>query len=116
MKKYNFTTQEVINYIEDYIEFDGDCIILNEEDWYDALGVQKSDIMDGDSGFLMDDVKVTFDGEELDAEEELACSVGNAMAKYGEEHFGGYWEFHWSEGVVAAWDANKTSAGEIWGF
>ena len=115
-KNYDFNSKQVIDYVNDYVEEEDGCIYLTEEEWYDALGVEKDEII-GNDGNFKEGIEITFDGEKLAFEEqELACSVGAALAKYGAEKYGGKWTLHWCEGAVAAWDKDKHSAGEIWGF
>ena len=115
-KNFDFTTKQVTDYIEDYIEFDEGCLYMTEEDWYDALGIESLVEIITKDGWFLEDVDITFDGEHLGEEQELACHIGDVMAKYGEEHFGGNWNFHWCDGAIAAWDENMTNAGKIFGF
>ncbi|MBP5421167.1 MAG: hypothetical protein J6Y78_01865 [Paludibacteraceae bacterium] len=115
-KLYEISTEQVIDYVENYIEFDEGCLYMTEEDWYDAIGIESWEEIMTKNGWILEDVCVTFDGEEIYDEGHLASTIGYVMAKYGEEHFGGNWKHHWCDGAIAAWDENLTTAGEIWGF
>ena len=103
----------MIDYIEDYVEFDEGCLYMTEEEWLDLIGAECLGEITTDDGWVKENVIVTFDGEEIFEEPEIPYSICAVMAKYGKEPFGGKWETHWCDGAIAAWDENITSAGEI---
>lgn len=109
MKKYNFNSKQIADYLKanPLTAEEKHLLIMSESEVYKALGVKQSDIAD-DKGYLREDVEVEFDDDKLSfEEEELLYHVADAMAKYGKENISaGEWDVHWYESNVLAWNSS----------
>lgn len=114
MKKYNFTTKQVIDYINDYVEHDDKLVMITEDELFEVLGVTKDELFDDDE-YRREDVVITFDGDTSFVEfGDLIGKAETAISEKFQTTFGGNWTSHWMEGVIGVWDEDKLTTEEVW--